>query len=83
MLDAFGWSWFASHLNEIDGPKAPLSVVDVDAGCRGDIRVLKDIAAAGDFENRLAPTRETGGSCSAANLEKAARAVLDYVKTAQ
>jgi hypothetical protein len=83
LLDAAGSSWFATHVGEIYGTKAPVSVLLLDSACRGEVRVLKDPTAIGDPDNPPTPAGDAPRSCSVRNLEKAARTALDYVNTMQ
>jgi spermidine synthase len=83
LLDAAGSSWFAAHVGEIYGTKAPVSAVLLDSACRGEVRILKDPTAIGDPDSPPAPAGDAPRSCSVRNLEKAARTALDYVNTMQ
>jgi len=84
LLDASGGSWFAAHLDELYGTQAPVAAVLLDAACRGEVRILTDLAALRETDDPDGPTvDDTLSSCGAGNLEKTARAVLDYVKTRQ
>ena len=84
LLDAFGAAWFANHLRDIYGTQGPSSALVVDAACRGDVRVLTDLARVGDSDVRREPaTGDPLAGCSVAGLEAAARKVLDYVNASR
>ena len=84
LLDAFGANWFAAHLDDMYGTKAPVSALMVDAPCARGVRVLNNATLMGESDDpQTAAAGAPASRCTAGDLEKVARQVLEYVNTVQ
>ena len=84
LLDAFGANWFAAHLDDMYGTKAPVSALMVDAPCARGVRVLNNATLMGESDDpQTGAAGAPASRCTAGDLEKVARQVLEYVNTVQ
>jgi hypothetical protein len=66
------------------GTKAPVSALMVDAPCARGVRVLNNATLMGESDDpQTAAAGAPASRCTAGDLEKVARQVLEYVNTVQ